>query len=251
MRDINVNERRPDMNTNWGGYSMLKTAPYLITLAILALVTSSCAVAPGMRATVTAFSDLAPDHQHWPTTIIVPWRKELQDSLEFKAYASVLQRRLIEEGFKAYVPWSPPETPPSTYLVAMFDYGIDDGKQAVSTYAIPQWGITGYSSSVTTGTMTALGNTAVYSGNTTYNPQHGITGYSRGIQSQTIYSRFVSLDLVEVTPSAKPKKVYEGRLRSAGWCGNLSAVMPVLLDAMFKNFPAGATNLELPWSGKC
>jgi hypothetical protein len=50
---------------------------------------------------------------------------------------------------------------------------------------------------------------ANYSGTTTHTPQYGVTGYSTGVRTDTVYKRFINLDIVRIAGDTS-KKVYEG-----------------------------------------
>jgi hypothetical protein len=210
----------------------------VLTLAIVA----SCA---HIDANVASFSELSAGNSPEPI-VILPWRQQMKDSLEFKTYAREMERRLVVRGFRVVSIDDRPQ------LVGFFDFGIDSGREVLSSYAIPQWGVTGYSGAYTSGVINTYGNTGTYSGTTTYVPQYGVTGYSTGVVSNTVYSRFINFDVVRIEPGKEPRKVYEGRLRSAGSCGNLASILPTLMDGLLQEFP-GATSrrVTLPWDGKC
>jgi hypothetical protein len=96
---------------------------------------------------VTAFHELSPSPGE--TIAVLPWRQQKKDSLEFKSYATVVEQQLSAKGYSVV----PLDSKPA--LVAFLDYGIDDGQQVMSSYAIPHYGVTGYGSSYTTGTVTS------------------------------------------------------------------------------------------------
>ena len=78
------------------------------------------------------------------TYSLVPY-KEQESSLEFQSYAKIVQYELEKRGLTE-APFNQ-----AKYAVFMF-YGINDGKQVVSSY--PILGQTGTSNSYTTGTVT-------------------------------------------------------------------------------------------------
>ena len=79
------------------------------------------------------------------------------------------------------------------YAIFMF-YGIDDGKQVVSSY--PIFGQTGTSSSYTTGTVTSYGNTATYRGTTNKTPTYGVVG--SGASTDTVFKRYLNIDIIDI-----------------------------------------------------
>jgi hypothetical protein len=125
-----------------------------------------------IEANVSAFQDLGPSDQR-ARIAVAPWREQMKDSLEFRTYAAQVEARLRAKGFNVVPLSARPE------LVAFLDFGIDDGRQVAQSYAIPQYGVTAYSSSYTTGTITSYGpGYGSYSATTTHIPQYGITGYT-------------------------------------------------------------------------
>lgn len=214
-----------------------------------AVVLSGCASYPlPVQSNITEFHRLAP-----PTTqdtyAVLPWRKDLEGSLEFQTYATQLADGMRAKGFNVV-----PDGSPAKFAVFL-DYGIDTGRTEVSSYSIPQWGVTGYSGATTTGTVSTFGSTSYLNARTTATPTYGVTGYTQGTTSQRVYRRFVNVDIVEVAADATaPKKVYEGKLRSEGICGALPVVMPVLLTALLTKFPGESgkprtESIPLPGTG--
>lgn len=204
----------------------------LLGIALAAAVLSGCATGPRtVRSSITEFHSLGtPSAQ--ASFAILPWGKELGESLEFQAYAKQAADVLRARGYNVV-----PQGSPAQYLVFLA-YGIDSGRTEVSSYSIPQWGVTGYSGATTSGTINSVGRTTYLNAQTTATPTYGVTGYTQGTASTRIFRRFVNMDVVELEAgNPQPKKVYEGRLTSEGNCGNLAFVMPALISAMFARFP--------------
>jgi hypothetical protein len=161
------------------------------------------------------------------TYVLVPY-KEQEGSLEFKTYAQAVKQELNAKGFKE-VSFEQAKT------VVFIVYGIDTGKQVVSTS--PVFGQTGVSSSHTTGMVYGSGDTAVYSGTTTYTPTYGVVGTS--VDTSTVYTRFLMLDIIDKSTSTDKKlnKLYEAKVVSPGTSSQLPAVLPVMIKALFEDFP--------------
>lgn len=161
------------------------------------------------------------------TYALVP-TKEQEDNLEFKTYAKDVKSQLAKLGFL--------EAPfdRAKYAIFMF-YGIDDGKQVISTY--PIFGQTGSSNSFTTGTVTSYGNTASYSGTTYRTPTYGVVG--SGTSSVTVFRRYLNIDIIDIQKSGdgKVQKVYEGKAVSEGGSAQLAPVMPAMVRSVFEDFP--------------
>lgn len=204
--------------------------------AMLAMALSGCVQ---VQSTVTAFHTLSTADLS-KTLAVYPGDPEEQNSLERKAYVAKLEQHFEAVGFRV-IPFGVAKQPD---YVAIFNYGIDNGKQVTSNYAIPQWGVTGYSGSTTTGTVSSYGGYGTYNATTTYTPQYGVTGYNTGTTTSTIYGRTIYLTLFDthkIDPKNKASfdnaKVYEAKLTSSGACGQIASVMDQMLDALFKDFP--------------
>ncbi|GJI97034.1 hypothetical protein RugamoR57_37520 [Duganella caerulea] len=222
-----------------------RTGLVISAVALLA----GCAT-PGSRieSNVTVFHQM-PAATADATYAVLPWKKADVGSLEFAAYAQQLASGLTAKGLNVVANGSP-----AKYGIFL-DFGIDDGRTETASYSIPQWGVTGYGNSTTTGTVNRVGNTAYVNATTTATPNYGVTGYNQIATTSQIYRRFVNIDIVEMdSVGSVPKKVYQGRLKSEGSCGNLPTVMPSFIQALLSEFPGTsgtARTVSLPWSGKC
>lgn len=159
---------------------------------------------------------------------MVPY-KEQEGSLEYKAYARAVSVELQKAGMV--------EVDQSAAAAAVFiRYGIDNGREVVSSY--PIIGQTGVASSSTYGTVNRFGNTATLNATTYNTPTYGVVG--SGSRSDTVFRRFLDLEIVEM-PSlmagAKVNKLYEGKARSEGTLNQLSTIMPPMIQSIFKEFP--------------
>lgn len=179
-----------------------------------------------IQTSVTAFHEL-PDSLAGVTFSIVP-SKEQEGSLEFKNYANLVKSELKQQGMV--------EAPFNEAKYAIFmSYGIDNGRQIVLSY--PVFGQTGSSYSYTSGTITSTGNNSTYSGITSNAPSYGVVG--SGMSSDTIYTRFLYIDIIDIAQSRNGKihKVYEGRAISSGASNELAIVMPTIVKSIFVDFP--------------
>ena len=175
---------------------------------------------------VSAFHELEPSLSG-VTYALVP-TMEQEGSLEFQSYAKLVKVELKKRGMTE-APFNQ-----AKYAIFMF-YGIDNGKEVISSY--PIFGQTGTSSSYTTGTVTSYGNMATYSGTTHNTPTYGVVG--SGTSSDTIFTRYLNIDIIDITNSGngKEKKVYEGKAISSGSSGQLAPVMPAIVKSVFEDFP--------------
>ena len=190
---------------------------------LLVLFTASCLV----RSQVTVFHDFEPNIKK--TKYIVLATEEQKNSLEHRSYEKLVKQQLDLQGFKE-VPLDEAD------VVVMFSYGDDGGRQIVSSY--PIFGQTGVSSSNTYGTVQSYGNSATYSGTTNYTPSYGIVG--SGVSSRTEYKRFLYLSMIDHSASKSGdeiKRIYEGKVVSNALNSNLPEAVPVMIKALFKEFP--------------
>lgn len=222
----------------------------ILAAATVAAILQGCAaVKPGIQSSVKVFHQMPATPAADATYVVLPWRKEQESSLEHDAYAQQVATWLRSKGLNVVAQGTPAK------FAIFLDFGIDDGRTESRTYSVPQWGVTGYGNSTTTGTVNRIGSTSYVNATTTAQPTYGVTGFNQVTNSQRVYRRFVNIDIVEVgAPGASPKKIYQGQLKSEGSCGNITAVMPSFLQALLSNFPGAsgtAFNVELPWSGQC
>lgn len=202
-------------------------------LCVAALVLSGCAQFASIS--VSTFQEL-PDPAPATTISVFPGSADQQASLEYKTYSKMFESHLGKSGYTV-VPYAS-----NPNLVALFGYGISGGKDHIESYAIPNFGVTGYSGSTTSGNISKNGN---FSTSTSTSPIYGVTGYNSGIQSFTTYD--VSLKISIVSAHDFPiKKLYESTAMGKSLCQNMAGVMPYLFDAIFKGFPrpSGSSSIE-------
>lgn len=202
-----------------------------LLLAIVCAVLVGCAQL--IRSQISIFHELP--RGATPTYAFLQF-KEQEGSLEHKTYENHIRQQLVAKGYRE-VPLENAE------VVVFIQYGIDTGRQIV--YSYPIIGQTGVTSSYTTGTIQSYGGGyATYSGSTFHTPVYGVVG--AGTRSRTEYSRFVRLDLVDraALSGGNIKRVYEGRVTSQGSSGQLSAVMPAMVRALFEDFPGKSESIR-------
>lgn len=183
------------------------------------------------------------NHAMRGTIEVAPIDKSQQDSLEFKAVSGYVLKKLLEQGYST-AKNSTPE------FVVYFTYGIDSGKTTISS--IPMTSQTGGGPVVSSGAFTAGGKTTSYSATGYTMPTYGVVGSM--IDSGTEYKRVLNLDIFQNIPNQKLAKVYEIKAISTGSCGNINAIIYVMIDGVFKNFPGenGRTKrVDADWPGNC
>jgi hypothetical protein len=155
--------------------------------------------------------------------------KEQDGGLEYKTYAQAVSAELTKAGMKEVIPSE------ATFAV-FIRYGIDNGREVISSY--PIFGQTGVASSSTYGTATRFGNTATLNATTVNTPTFGVVG--SGSRSDTVFRRYLDLEIVEMSSlnaGTRVIKVYEGKARSEGSLNQLPMIMPPMIQSIFKEFP--------------
>lgn len=209
-------------------------------LALLAstVILSACMQMQEVHTQVDAYSSIPADVE--PKTIyIAPYRGVSRNSLEWQTNARVLAQTLTDKGFTIV------DRQRDARLTAYFGFGIDQGERVQTTYAIPQWGVTGYSGANTYGTLS--GNT--YSARTTLSPTYGVTGYNTGTMTNVIYTRSVSIDMID---NRNRQQVFKSKAVSQGECNSFAPVASPIIKAVLSNFPQGKTGtVRLPVENEC
>lgn len=184
---------------------------------------------------ITTFHALS-DGGRGKSFVMVPYPNQ-QNSLEWRAYSDLVAQKLEQKGLIRST------TASGSSFAVFIAYAIDKGRTSVS--AVPMYGQTGGG---TTSTTTGyVGSTPVY-GSTYTPPTYGVTGYTP-VES-TMYGRALKLTMLDVPQSLalkKPIPVYEATATSTGQSGELNLVMPAIVDAVFKDFPApsGSTRTQV------
>lgn len=154
-----------------------------------------------------------------------------RDDLQFQEYAGYIHPGLTTTGFRESQKLEDAD------IVIFVSYGIGDPKSHTSTYSLPLWGQTGYSGSMTTGTVNSFGGNLNYNSYTTYTPTYGITGYTTHTQQVTTYFRYLVLDAYDIDAYKRDKKfsqVWRSTTTSTGSSGDLRYIMPALVIGSFK-----------------
>ena len=196
-------------------------------LLVLALTSASCSMyAPRYAVAVSGIADqeMKPKKKY----VLLSGEEGIQEtSLQFKEYASFVNRALSAKGYILVDEHNEAET------AIFLTYGIGDPTTSTYTYSVPVWGQTGVSSSSTYGTVSSYGGYGTYSGTTTYTPTYGITGYSSRVGQQTTYFRHAELTAVDLASFTGPEStpIWKTTIGSSGTSGDLRHVFPVMLGA--------------------
>jgi len=217
-----------------------KLAATLFALALPLLVTG-CATTSHFK--VTAFHTL-PAGGGGKTIAIVPVDKENEDSLEFKSHSSRIAQYLTKHDYRLVNASEKPD------YYAFVAYWIDEGK--AYTYTLPVYVQTGGGLTYHSGTITTSSGTKSFSGYSYSVPAYSVLP-SR--QTDIEYTKRLLVDILEgkAYREGKTVKVYEGRVISRDSSEVLSEAVPLMIEAVFENFPgeSGKTQtVTLPASGK-
>ena len=196
-----------------------------LALLILPLLLNSCG-AMMMGANVSVFHNL-PKSSGEMKFAFLPLEDQ-KSSLEYETYKKMIQEKLLRNHFKE-VPMK------NADLLISFMYSIGEG--ATHNYSYPIYGQTGGGQASTHGTVYSGGRSGSYSGTTTVSPTYGVVGSGSG--SITTYLRKLSLNMIDRKQyqNGEIKSVYESNLSSRGSSSQIAAVMPTMIEAMFKDFP--------------
>jgi len=200
---------------------MIKRFWIFLSLAfLLGACTSS------IRSDVTRFHELAPPKGE--TFIIVAKNPAREGSLELARYATEVTKNLIKEGYQPAGEGTPD-------LIVSIDFGISDPLKTESySRPPPYFGPTFYGR-----------RHRYYS--TPYNPYYGYYYYGLGsffydrysyLYDTGDYTRIVYERVFEMAIEKNGGPfVFEGRAVSLGRSHDLPKVMPLMIDALFVDFP--------------
>ena len=229
---------------------MNKPLTFLLSLTFLFLF-SGCVTTPEqtfITSNVSVFHTIT-EKNKGSKVVVLPFKKELESSLEFQNYKKIIEHNLQKNGFNIV------QEKDTSDFIAFVSYGIGGGKDKL--IFSPVLGSTGGWNR----TFRSLpynwgaGGTNWGTGETTYSmPTFGVVGSRTG--NIIIYTTQLALDLVETSTleSKKINKIYEGRVKNTGSCSMIPAVMPEMLESLFKDFPkqSGSTHtISLPWDRTC
>jgi len=187
-------------------------------VALTALLLSGCAST--IRSEISAINKLPPDLKD--KSFEVARYKGQEGNLEFDHYAELVSAELAAKGLRR-------APAGSADLLVFLRYTYEQRTEFIPT---PLWGPTGF---VGGGTTVIVNGRAVFV--PTYStPVYGVTGM--GYAPATVNRRSFGLDIVDKNSTQeKPNKLYEANVFSEGYSGTLMQVMPVMVRALFTDWP--------------
>jgi len=222
----------------------------LMAMFLVAVVITGCVENRRVVSSITSFHQIQPDSFGGKKLAILAFPPEKQSTLEFAAYRSKLAALFSQKGLAVV------DDPSDADWLAYVSYGIDGGKTDNSVVSVPQYGQTGGGTTYHSGSVYSGTSYGSYSGTSYTMPTYGITGYSTQTVTATIYTRNLAIDIVEraSVDRGAPVRLYEGRATSKGSCGALAGVFGAISEGLLKDWP-GATGkahtVEIPWDGTC
>lgn len=172
------------------------------------------------------------------TVSIVPANPEWSVSLEFASYANIVGNYLSQQGYRPAGDGEPD-------LIVELGYGVDDGKVMIRSYPSAfsygfgyggyGFGYGGYGYGFGYGGYGhGFGGYGGYLFDPYWGGYGGFGGYN-DIRSYVNYTRRLSM---VIRPNNKEaKNLFEGTVESRGRSNDLPKLMPLMVQAMFTNFP--------------
>lgn len=223
--------------------------PYrlLAVAAAVALVAGCMQVRTQVDAYSVIPADIAPK-----TVFIAPYKGMDGSSLAWQANAAIVAQVLAEKGF------TPVASRKQARLVAFFGFAVDQGERVTTAYLIPQWGYVGYGGGWGPGFYGGgwagggyIGGPGPYWGwgGPMVGPPMGVVGYTPALRTETVFTRSVSIDMIDTRAG---QKVFQAKAVSRGACGLFAPVAEPIVRAVLKNFPQGTTgSVTLPQTSSC
>jgi len=203
----------------------------LFLVAILCLVTG-CGAVPLYRVGVNSISaDTTIAQKDY---IILPAMEGVtKDDLQFREYASYIQRALEEKGFQQ-------ASDETANLVVFVVYGIGEPSTRNYSYSLPIYGQTGGGMSYFNANISGSGGYSTASGSIYSPPQYGVVGSQSYSGSYVTYSRYLILDAYDAERLRKSEgkdvvQMWKTIIKSTGTSGDLRRVLPVMVAAAKKH----------------
>jgi hypothetical protein len=222
-----------------------------LILIVFGFLVSGCAGlqprTPFIESNVSVFHKITEQHKG-KSVVVLPFNKELENSLEFENYKEIIENNLQQYGFNIV------QENDASDFITFVSYGIGGGKEKIVSSPILGSTGGGYTTFRGSAYNSGGGGSTSYLGSSYKMPTYGIVG-SR-TDSITRYTRQLAMDMVESSTleNKKINKVYEGRVKSIGTCSNILSVLPDMLTSLFMNFPrrnGSSETIRLQKPGGC
>jgi hypothetical protein len=202
---------------------IMKTRIFIAGILISLL--PACAFTPDYRVDIDSIN--MPGAETKTGYLLLPGEKGVSsENLQFKEYASYVERALSSRGFRKAVDSNDAD------IAIYLSYGIGEPQEHQYMYSIPEWGQTGFITSYRHVVVDDDGN---YHPIVTYEPVYGVVDSYVHTETVTTYKRFLILDALDLAASrADPDKavqLWQTTVTSIGSNGDLRIVFPILIGA--------------------
>ena len=209
---------------------MIKFSKFVVTavMAVMLITLLSCS-SSSTKVLTYHYSKISDDSTNLTERNYYTWEySQDQNPLQFEAFTKQIIDLTKTHNFYEVT------DPNDAKYVFTIKFSIDDGK--TETNSIPVFGQTGVSSSTTSGHINSYGD---YSGRTTYTPSFGVVGSTT--YEETTYSKKIELNVYErkdfLEHLNQSKSLYYSVATSQGTSSDINYIIPILLNAIFKDFP--------------
>ena len=194
----------------------------LCLLAPVLLSAGGCA--SYLNAQVTSFQNVSPEHPLTGRRFSVEPTVEQKESLEFRAYAELVSRALVDHGLVDAT------SSGTTDLAVAVRYSVA-GRPVTNAY--PEYGYANFGPVWGWVPYRVPGGGIGYAWTATYPVSFGVVGTNYA--SAVSYRRRLEVDISE--RGSGKKRLYEGSVVSEGASASLAPVMPAMIKALFHDFP--------------
>lgn len=196
--------------------------------ALLSLLAPALLSAGGcasyLNAQVTSFQNVSPQHPLTGRRFLVEPTVEQKESLEYRAYAELVSRALVDHGLVDATSSGNAE------LAVSVRYSVD-GRPVTNAY--PEYGYANFGPVWGWAPYRVPGGGISYAWTATYPVSYGTVGTNYA--SAVRYRRKLEVEISERVSGKK--RLYEGSVVSEGASASLAPVMPAMIRALFHDFP--------------
>ena len=197
-----------------------------LALATYLMVFVAGCAAPRFSAEVSQFHTLSAPPAA-ATFVVRPADPEKAESLQFSTYAKIVAGELVRKGFREA------DDTADSDLVVLLNYSVGPGTQ--TSFPVPVYGYyPGQFRTVHGTTRKGRRFSAQVYDSGGYVP----LGYAE--QTETTYKRILTLDMLDAAKwrDNQTDKTFEARVISLGAESEIAPVMPLMIRALFVEFPA-------------
>jgi hypothetical protein len=154
--------------------------------------------------------------------------REPSDNLKYKEFSSYIHQALQLKGFVKT------SSVRNADICITTNYMMSCPRSYDYNYSTPVYGQTGFSSSYTNGSLQSYGNSATYSGVTTYTPTYGVVGSRQNSGTAIHFTsviKITALDLNAYRRTNKEEQLWVTTISSTDEQGDDRQAFPVMVAA--------------------